>query len=720
MSFEPRPDDELSIDNKVYRVAGHPKAPGAPYAQWGHHSVVYQLIAAEGGQRLALKVFNPRFRAPSIIQQTEHLRRFATLPGLTACHRLVLTMQRHAALLQREPDLNYAVLMPWLVGPTWLEILLSRQTLTPGESLAVARSLSAVLCTLEEQGLAHCDLAAENIVLPALAPGVTSPASTDVALVDLEHMYGPGLAKPPLGLSAVATYASRQAVSDGGWAPDADRFAGALLIAEMLGWCDTRVGEQAAGSAYFEAADLQRDTERYRTLTGTLRERWGDAPARLLERAWRSETLSDCPTFAEWLGALPALDSLEPLKPAVTLVDRSPASPRPPTPSSSPLSAPPTGRPPTPERASRWRLPLIIGGVAGLLLCMGCGLLGMFLSAPPSATPTRTPAVSAPVAPAAAGPTRPPTTAPPTSTPLPRNATPPPTSTSAPTVAAGAKANESVPPRNDMAAELAALNETLRANPNNLEARLKRIEIYLRMQDYDRAVQDVNKVIETMPSLSAAYSIRGQINASKGEHDAALADVNKAVQLDAKNADAYRIRGAIWLQDENLDAALADYNQALALNPDDDLAYRGRGLVHFYQGNFDAALADYNRAIQLKSDWPWRYAERGEVYAAKRDCAHASVDADQALQRDSKLGRAWYVRALCSIERDDLSQALDQLNQALLLDPSLGDAYGERGVIYTRMGDRDRALADLRKAVGLTTNPRNRIYWSDKLQRAGG
>jgi len=50
---------------------------------------------------------------------------------------------------------------------------------------------------------------------------------------------------------------------------------------------------------------MQQETPRYRTLVAALERRWGRDVAYLFERAWRSETLADCPTFGEWLVALP-------------------------------------------------------------------------------------------------------------------------------------------------------------------------------------------------------------------------------------------------------------------------------------------------------------------------------------------------------------------------------------------------------------------------------
>jgi hypothetical protein len=112
-----------------------------------------------------------------------------------------------------------------------LEILLKKNPLSAEQSLSLARALTEILVGMEERGLAHCDLSGPNVMLPALAGG------SGIALIDLEGFYAPEMIQPEWISSGSAGYTHRKT---GGslWRPEADRFAGAVLLAEMLGWCD--------------------------------------------------------------------------------------------------------------------------------------------------------------------------------------------------------------------------------------------------------------------------------------------------------------------------------------------------------------------------------------------------------------------------------------------------------------------------------------------------
>jgi len=299
MPFQAQVGQELIIEGVPYHVAEHPSAPSLPYGQEGRQAVVYQLIDQEGTKH-ALKVFKSRYRVPALVSLADRLEHFSRLPGLSVCCRTVLSARRHGDLLRQHPDLTYAVLMPWIEGPTWMQVMLEKRALPAQQSLDLARSLAEVLAAMEEQGLAHCDLSASNLLLP----GLEDVEGLPVALVDVEQFYGPGLERPELLPGGSPGYAHKRAPK-GLWSSSADRFGGAVLLSEMLGWCDSRVREAAWGENYFDPSEMQQDGDRYRVLAELLSERWGDRVLGLFDAAWRSEVLADCATFGEWLVTLP-------------------------------------------------------------------------------------------------------------------------------------------------------------------------------------------------------------------------------------------------------------------------------------------------------------------------------------------------------------------------------------------------------------------------------
>jgi len=302
MEFTPLVNDAIQIEGERYQFAEHPAAPGSPFGAEGRAAYIYKLNGAI--KNSALKVFKERYRLPSLVTTTKNLGDFSSIPGLSVCQRKVLrpdTMDPHLRLY---PDLHFAVLMPWIEGPTWFDVLVERRTLISEQCLTLARSLCTTLMSMEQQGLAHCDLSGGNIILPVLHQGGTN-RNAPVELVDVEGLFGPNLKRPEV--LTTGTYPHPASDPKGEWNAKADRFAGAALLAEFLSWLDPEVQsyvKRTKRDTYFNLDELQRDGEGSRLIQSALRKHWGQRVENLFVRAWNSPTLSECPTFAEWWIAL--------------------------------------------------------------------------------------------------------------------------------------------------------------------------------------------------------------------------------------------------------------------------------------------------------------------------------------------------------------------------------------------------------------------------------
>lgn len=303
----------------------------------------------------ALKVFKSRFRVPRLVEVSERLAPFAELPGLRVCARRVLTPQEHRDLLASEPELVYAALMPWIEGRTWMEHLLERVLLAPEQALALAGSFLDVMARLEQRGIAHCDLSGPNVAV------VDGPA---VELLDVEQLHGPGLDPPEDMFAGSPGYAHRN-LGDAAWSEVSDRFSGAILAAEMLAWCDPVMAEAASSESFFDPGELHVDSQRFRHLCGFLESRWGAGVARLLERAWLSESPADCPTFGEWLVALPSPGRSWSPPPEPPPVEE--PAPEPFVPVAPAVAADPMPMVPAPPQMERARLLEEAGDAAGAL-----------------------------------------------------------------------------------------------------------------------------------------------------------------------------------------------------------------------------------------------------------------------------------------------------------------------------------------------------------------
>ena len=87
--------------------------------------------------------------------------------------------------------------------------------------------------------------------------GSEAPEGAAVELVDVEQMYSPKMDRPDVLLAGSPGYAAHRTVHSGLWSSYADRFAGAVIIAEMLGWSDPAIVNRAWGESYFDQHEMQ-------------------------------------------------------------------------------------------------------------------------------------------------------------------------------------------------------------------------------------------------------------------------------------------------------------------------------------------------------------------------------------------------------------------------------------------------------------------------------
>lgn len=303
-AFAPSRQLTLTISASTYRFMPHPiftEDMDEVYVIEGGEALIYQVQELGSGALYALKVMKPAYRGEHIARAVATLARYATIAGLSLDRRICLTQTICPHIIGVYPDLQYAVLAPWLAGRTWAGVLLdadARREYTARHALSLAQATAKVLWDLEAHHLAHTDIAGANTVL--------TPAFNHIEMLDVENLYVPNTPPPVRVSRGTPGYQHRRLGDEGQWRPDGDRFAGAILLAEMLAWSDPLVRAQTpeGSESLFQPGELQETTSpRWQAVRDAL---WAICPPtlQLFDQAWASVTLADCPELSSWAVAL--------------------------------------------------------------------------------------------------------------------------------------------------------------------------------------------------------------------------------------------------------------------------------------------------------------------------------------------------------------------------------------------------------------------------------
>lgn len=302
--FNPQPGSRLRIGTSTFEFVPQQLLPGdAPeaYMLEGQEGFIYKLSEAEQHTFWALKVLKPAYRGEHIAQIAAGLSPYQNVQGFNLSRRICLTRPAFDNLLTMFPALEYALLMPWLAWKTWTGLLRSPATnkeYTRAQALDLARATARILYELEQRGCAHTDIAGGNFMY--------APTFKQVEILDLEGLYMPGLPRPKYVSHGSPGYQHHKSGKQGQWSQYGDRFAGAVLLTEMLTWWYPALRAQTPGNArsLFLPEELQKqEGPRWQIARDVL---WSlDPPLlALFDQAWTSTRLEECPDFTTWLSCL--------------------------------------------------------------------------------------------------------------------------------------------------------------------------------------------------------------------------------------------------------------------------------------------------------------------------------------------------------------------------------------------------------------------------------
>ena len=153
--------------------------------------------------------------------------------------------------------------------------------------------------------------------------------------------------------------------------------------------------------------------------------------------------------------------------------------------------------------------------------------------------------------------------------------------------------------------------------------------------DFDYcAVAALNESLKLDPNNPKALLMRGFGYRHQQKYDLALADIDKAIQIEPKNPDAYALRASIFELTELIDKAIENQTKAIEFTSKDSsmlhYLYANRGKYYVKKGDNKSAVQDFTDAIHLKPDYKYHYLDRAEAYRKLGNDELAKADEQKA------------------------------------------------------------------------------------------
>lgn len=208
------------------------------------------------------------------------------------------------------------------------------------------------------------------------------------------------------------------------------------------------------------------------------------------------------------------------------------------------------------------------------------------------------------------------------------------------------------------------LEQALRVNPEDKTAHLKLAKMFLYIEEYNKALTEINTVLRQDVYNPEGYYLKGMVYKSLSDTTKAISSFMTALQVQPEYRDAM-IQLGIMNSMKGDPIAMKYYDNAYALDTLDVFPLYARGVFYQDKGDYESAKREYINAIMKDRNYPSTYYNLGYIY----------------------------------MQQDSFQKAYRQYDILTKLDPTDAEAYFNRGLSYEAMGKIAEAIIDYKQAL---------------------
>ncbi len=154
---------------------------------------------------------------------------------------------------------------------------------------------------------------------------------------------------------------------------------------------------------------------------------------------------------------------------------------------------------------------------------------------------------------------------------------------------------------------IADLNKVIEADPKNGQALMTRTRVYLQKKEFGKAEQDIEDVLAIQPNQPGALYFRSLVAANQKRLGDAIADLQQVVRLVPNNGEFLLQLGSYYQMDDRPKKAIQVADEVIKSGNEEwshlqTRALRLRGDAELSIGAHKEAIADFEKAISLLSD----------------------------------------------------------------------------------------------------------------------
>src|SRR6266568_2214604 len=259
-------------------------------------------------------------------------------------------------------------------------------------------------------------------------------------------------------------------------------------------------------------------------------------------------------------------------------------------------------------------------------------------------------------------------------------------------------------------------------NPFDATAFLNRSWAYLEVEEYQKVIQNADRIITlnakfsslaSHSNLAKAYNNRAITYRNLKQYERAIDDFNHTLDIKFGNTLAYYNRGITYYLLKEYQRAIRNFDSALELNPKDTSAYFGRGTARYRLKEYEQAIQDFNYVLTLDAKHNWSYHNRGVSFLGLGNIKQGLADFVKAQEiSPTDIGHTWMAiwSEMCLDQAGE--REAEKLEAIAAVDPKHHIAYICRGAALWLRGDFERSLIEQEQAILLKPDDCDAYFWA--------
>lgn len=240
--------------------------------------------------------------------------------------------------------------------------------------------------------------------------------------------------------------------------------------------------------------------------------------------------------------------------------------------------------------------------------------------------------------------------------------------------------------------------ELLRKDESNIDFLKELGNIYVRMNDDEKAIPYYEQIITFQPSATDAMISLGAIYRRLKRYEESISILQRALDEGHNRAMVNYTLGFTYKDMKNYEDAIDAFESVISVNPDDVLAYNHLGSIYFEQKAYTKSINIFTRGLQVDPNHPILNYNLARCYEAAKNYPDAVRCYENALK--TRPGWADAIRDFSEllIKCQFTKQAQILVEQSIKLNPNDVDLLCILGRIYLNQFDYDNATKTFKKA----------------------